>query len=182
MKALTATFAGLLSAGILLPVAQAAEVKVVWQDPDSYRDIEPTSQSKSSFRRNVFTNLEEYFKELGETLPADATWTITVTNLDLAGQVWPASFANVGFGMNGLGNSMNDVRVVKSIDIPRMSFSYSLNDAEGAVIKSADVSIKDMGFMDRSIYRDRWDNYRYEKQMLKDWFAEEMAEVQLSRQ
>ncbi len=175
MNVCTTAFVSLLSAATLLPAAQAAEVKVIWQEPDTYRDIEPANQSRSSFRKSVFNSLEGFFTELGETLPADTTWTITVTDLDLAGQVWPASFVGLGYGTN-------DVRVVKSIDIPRMAFSYSLTDARGNVIKSADVSIKDMGFLESGIYRNRWDNYRYEKQMLRDWFQEEMVEEQLSRQ
>ncbi|GGW80340.1 DUF3016 domain-containing protein [Alteromonas halophila] len=167
-----ATAALLCSLGTTL---HAAEVKVTWQEPDEYRDIDPANQSRGAFRKQVFTNLEEYFNELAQDLPDDAVWDITVTNVDLAGQVWPASF--VGFGSTG-----GEVRLIKSVDIPRIAFSYTLTSGSGEVMKSADVSIKDMGFMDGLTQRNHWDNLRYEKRMLKDWFNEELSQKQLSRQ
>lgn len=174
----TAGFAGLL----MLPASAqdpqsetTTKVSVTWQEPDDYRDIDPANQTRGAFRKSLFKNLENYFNELAEGLPEGATWDITVTDLDLAGQVWPASF--IGFSTAG-----SDVRLVKRVDIPRIAFSYTLKDASGAEIKSADVSIKDMGFMDNIGQRNRWDNFRYEKHMLAEWFEEELSEKQLSNQ
>ena len=178
----TKVIAGGIAGLLMLPALandeqpeQATTVNVTWEDPDSYRDIDPVNQARGSFRKTLFRNFESYFNELAEALPNDAVWDITVTDLDLAGQVWPASF--VGFSTAG-----GDVRLIKRVDIPRISFSYTLKDASGTVIKSADVSIKDMGFMDGLTRRNSWDSYRYEKHMLADWFEEELSEKQLSRQ
>ena len=92
---------------------------------------------------------------------------MTVTNVDLAGQVWPSQF--VGFGSGG----GSDVRIIKRIDIPRMTFSYSLTNADGQVILSGeDVKLKDMDFMDSTIRRNRTESLTYEKAMLNDWFAD----------
>ncbi|GAA0855315.1 DUF3016 domain-containing protein [Aliiglaciecola litoralis] len=161
-------------AALMLVSAQSqakAEVEVVWENPKEYRDVQPTMQSRAKFREQTFKQLEEYINELAESLPEGQKLSITVTNLDLAGQVWPSSFV-------GLGNSGNEVRVVKQIDIPRMSFSYTLTDAQGAVIQQADeVNLKDMSFQDRHNPFFRSENLRYEKNMLRIWFNDEFPEL-----
>ena len=90
---------------------------------------------------------------------------MTVTNVDLAGQVWPSQF--VGFGVG----AANDVRVIQRVDIPRMTFSYTLSDEQGTVVSSAEeVQLKDMNFMESNIRQNRGDTLSYEKIMLEDWF------------
>jgi hypothetical protein len=96
-----------------------------------------------------------------------------VSDLDLAGQVWPASFV-------GLGHGTSDVRVIKNIDIPRMKFSYQLVDESGQVLQQAEVNLKDMSFQERSNHLFRNEPLRYEKNMLKRWFAQEF-ELQIDQ-
>jgi hypothetical protein len=143
-----------------------AEVEINWQNPEKYRDVQPTMQGRKSFREQTFADLQEYIEKLAENLPDGQKLLMTVKNLDLAGQVWPASFV-------GLGNSSSDVRVVKSIDIPRMRFDYQLLDKTGQVLRQAEVDLKDMAFMDRSNRLFSSENLRYEKNMLKSWFEDE---------
>lgn len=161
----------LVLAATSLPAFSAAQVEVTWQEPDTYTDVRPANESRKGFRERVFRGLEKHFVKMAEALPDDNTLAITVTDLDLAGQVWPSSF--VGFG-HATGS---DVRVIRRIGIPRIAFSYTLSDSTGAVVKSADVSLKDMGFMD-SIASSRYnDQLRYEKHMLQEWFNEEMSAI-----
>ncbi len=164
-------FSAILLAGLSAPVWSAAEVEVKWEDPDSYTDVKPANESRGGFQKRTFNALEEYFAELAESLPDGQTWSVTVTNLDLAGQVWPSSF--VGFGSS----AGTDIRLIKEIDIPRIAFSYTLTDASGATIKSADVKLKDMGFMDGLARKRHRDNLAYEKEMIREWFNEEMTDV-----
>lgn len=153
-----------------VPVQAAAEVKITWQDPDSYRDIQPSNQSRISFRNRVFADIEEFLGELAEDLPDGQVLSLTVTDMDLAGEVWPASF----FG--GMGGT--DIRLVKPLYIPRMQFSYTLQGADGATLQSADVKLKDMAFMDRATrLRSRYQNLSYEKTMLKDWFEKTIEQT-----
>ncbi|MCU7553060.1 DUF3016 domain-containing protein [Alteromonas sp. ASW11-19] len=161
----------LMLAATSLPAISAAQVEVTWQEPDSYTDVRPANESRKGFRERVFRGLDKHFARMAKVLPDDNTLAVTVTNLDLAGQVWPSSF--VGFG-HATGS---DVRVIRRIGIPRIEFSYTLTDSTGAVVKSADVSLKDMGFMD-TIASSRYnDQLRYEKHMLQEWFDEEMSAV-----
>ncbi len=151
--------------GLLSQTVTAAEVTVTWESPEDYRDVRPVNQSRSSFREQTFKHLEAYFEELAASLPETHSLNITVTNLDLAGEVWPASFV-------GMGPAGNDVRLIQDIHIPRMEFSYSLLDADGQTISGQEVKLKDMGFLMGSSTRRQSDTLAYEKQMIKEWFDE----------
>lgn len=151
-------------------VLSQAQVEINWENPEEYRDVRPTMESRVKFREHTFEQLQEYLQKLAEKLPDDQKLVLNVTNLDLAGEVWPASF--VGFG-----HSANDVRVVKSIDIPRMSFTYKLMNTAEELIREGDVDLKDMAFMDRSNRFFSSESLRYEKNMLKNWFNDEFPEL-----
>lgn len=164
MKAMIAAIVFGLAAG--QSYAQA-EVEVTWEEPESYTDVRPSNETRSGYRKRVFAALESYITEMAAELPEGYKLALTVTDLDLAGQVWPSSF--VGMGTGG-----NDVRVIKRVDIPRMKFSYTLSDGSGNQVKSAEVSIKDMSFLEGVNRQRQSDNFRYEKEMLRDWFNEEL--------
>ena len=166
MIALVVSSLGLCSTAAL----SQAQVEINWEHPEKYRDVRPTMESRIKFREHTFEQLHEYIQELAAQLPDDQKLVLNVTDLDLAGQVWPASF--VGFG-----NSTSDVRVVKHVDIPRMSFSYKLLDTAGEVIQEGDVDLKDMSFMDRANRFFTSENLRYEKNMLKSWFKDEFPQL-----
>ncbi|MBU2977601.1 DUF3016 domain-containing protein [Alteromonas sp. C1M14] len=150
--------------------AYSATAEVTWQAPDDYTDVRAANENRARFKERTFKTLDEYFAKLAEKLPEEQTLVITVTDLDLAGQVWPSSFV---FG-NGMGS---DVRIIKRVDIPRIVFSYTLKDGAGNEIKSANVNLKDMGFLENSRLVAQSDNLAYEKAMIKDWFRDEMADV-----
>ena len=147
-------------------------VEVEWINPSDYTDIRPANQSRNRFRETTFKHLEKHLEELAARLPAGQRLKLTVTNLDLAGQVWPGH-------MMGLGLS-SDVRLIKRVDIPRINFSYELLDGSGAMIRTGEEKLKDMSFQDRAAARYRNQTLRYEKTMLRDWFVSnfELAEPQ----
>ncbi|MCC2616408.1 DUF3016 domain-containing protein [Aestuariibacter halophilus] len=153
--------------GISSTAQAAGTVNVEWQEPSDYRDIKPTNESRKRFQERVLGELESYLVTLGEELPDGQVLSMVVTDLDLAGEVWPASFV----GMTG----GQDVRIVKELYIPRISFSYTLKDAEGNVLKEGEEKLKDMGFQTHTPSR-RMDNdaFKYEKHMLKDWFTKSL--------
>jgi hypothetical protein len=173
-KLLIAVFAA-LSVGTVLaePESADANVNVTWEDPKGYTDVKPANQTRKRFMEQTFNRLDDYFVELAEDLPEGYKLDITVTNLDLAGQVWPQSFVSRG-------SAGGEVRLVKDIDIPRMAFSYELTN-NGQVVKSAEVNLKDMAFMQRISRVNDSDSLRYEKRMLKDWFNKEFAELTASK-
>lgn len=169
MRKLTTLLLGMGLAASPCLVSAQANVEVTWKDPKSYTDIRPANESRKRFRERTFSDLEGYIVELAESLPEGQKLEIVVTDLDLAGQVWPAQF------IGGVG--ANDVRLVRRIDIPRMSFSYKLLAEDESVLQEKDVELKDMAFQERfnPIFNSR--RLRYEKNMLRDWFADEFPQL-----
>lgn len=162
-----------MASSLLMLSTQAiskAEVEINWEKPEKYRDVKSTAIPRSKFREQTFAQLQTYLEKLAERLPSDQKLLLNVTNLDLAGQVWPASF--VGLGISG-----SDIRVVKSIDIPRMTFTYKLEKNSGELVQEGDVELKDMSFMDRPNRFFSSESLRYEKNMLKNWFEDEFPEL-----
>ncbi|NVK54482.1 MAG: DUF3016 domain-containing protein [Alteromonadaceae bacterium] len=136
-------------------------VEITWQEPESYTDVRPSNESRKRFRERVFSELDDYFNKLAEGLPAGQTLSITVTDVDLAGQVWPT-----------FGTGAQDIRIIESMYIPRMTFSYQLKHGE-QVMKSAEVSLKEMSFMNNASRFRRNEPFAYEKFMIKRWFSQE---------
>ena len=145
---------------IALPsVVYAGEAQVKWHDFNDYRDVRPSNQAKGSYHKQIAKSIGEHFAKLSEQLPKNYTLKIEVTDLDLAG--------DVRYG------GVNEIRVVEPIHFPRIKFNYVLSN-ESEVISSEDnVSLKDMGFMDK-IKRGREEAFHYEKRLLTEWFDEQV--------
>jgi len=147
----------LLTTSLLLsPNAFSASSEVTWTDYKSYRDIDPGNDGRKQFRERTFKDLEKHFAKLAATLPEDQILKIDVTDVDLAGDT------------NAAG--IHRTRIIKQLYSPRMNFSYQLLDADGKVIQSDEVVVKDMNFMSGSRLKYRNRSLGYEKKMLDDWF------------
>ncbi|AWL13307.1 hypothetical protein HMF8227_02858 [Saliniradius amylolyticus] len=162
----------LIAASITLSGAAFAQAKteINWVKPEDFTDIRPANESRKRFRERVMKQLEDYMTEtLAAHLPEGYHWSMTITDLDLAGQVWPGHFVGL--------DTSSDVRMIKRIDIPRMDFDYQLKDAEGKVVmEEQGVELKDMSFQDRVNPLFDSDNFKYEKNMLRRWFNKTFAE------
>jgi hypothetical protein len=139
-------------------------VSVKWIAPKSFRDVRASSSSNSKFRKHVFSQLEKHLDELAKDLPKGQFLRLSVTNVDLAGRVEPASFI-------GLSNTMDDIRVMRDIDIPRLSFTYELLDANGDILKREDVVLKNMNYLHDIHISFRNRPFEHEKKMLSEWFT-----------
>lgn len=170
MKILSGLIISAITLGLSSHVLAQSKVEIEWDKPEKYRDVKPSNESRKRFRESTFEQINEYMNELALALPGDKKLLIKVSDLDLAGEVWPASFV-------GLGHSTSDVRVIKNIDIPRMNFSYQLLDESGQLLQQAEVKLKDMSFLDRSSHLFKNEPLRYEKDMLKRWFNEEFESL-----
>ena len=168
MKILSKLIISAVTLGLSSQVVAQAKVEIEWDKPEEYRDVRPSNESRKKFREATFEHLNEYMNKLASALPEDQKLLMKVSDLDLAGQVWPISY--LGFGHGG-----SDVRIVKNIDIPRINFSYQLLTQSGQVVKQAEVKLKDMSFLDRSNRSFKSDSLRYEKNMLQRWFKKEFG-------
>ncbi|MCV2884786.1 DUF3016 domain-containing protein [Aestuariibacter sp. AA17] len=167
---ITARFTLILSSLVVFSVAAKAtdeiqNVEINWQNPEKYTDIDGANESNKRFRERTIKQLTSHISDLAATLPDGQSLTITVTDVDLAGQVWPASFV-------GMGNSGSEIRLIKDVYIPRMELHYTLHDNTGAVVMEDDVKLKDMAFNHKlNRYFDD-ESLRYEKAMLDAWFKD----------
>ena len=134
--------------------ASAANLNVRWHKPDQYRDIAAADQHRGAFRREVFATLTRHFEQLAGQLPPGQTLNIKVTDLDLAGRVH--------FG------ARHQVRVIRETDMPRISFSYTLQAANDRLIRAGEVQLKDSRFASR---HHSYQRLGYERRMIDQWFV-----------
>jgi hypothetical protein len=157
---------GLSAAGALFAAESkpASRVTVVFSHPEKFTDLRDNASDSDNERGRAryLPPIEEYLEQQGESrLAPGQKLTITFTDIDLAGDFEPWR-----------GPQFNDVRIIKEIYIPRLTFSFKLTDANGQVIKEGERKLQDMSFQMRiDGFRD--DPLRYEKGMLGDWLRDE---------
>jgi hypothetical protein len=148
----------IISALVAVGTACAGQAKVTWLEPDTYTDIREGHETRDAFRQTLFSDFELLFADLAKLLPDGYVFDVTVTDVDLAGEV------------NGMHSFMwRDIRVVEAIYWPRMSLSYALKDSNQQVLMSGNENIRDIGFMTSS-NRSGLTRFSYEETMLRDWF------------
>jgi hypothetical protein len=144
-----------------------SNVSIEWVKPKKFRDVRHPTMSRQRYTESVLLELKTFFSSLGERLPEGYKLNLKVTNLDLAGTVQSPAMAGLRNFSNG---GMDDYRIVRDIDIPRMAFSYELVDEQGKVLKQEDVDLKDMSFLSRAGSVSKNTSLRYEKEMISRWF------------
>ena len=154
MKTLTL----LILSSLIAAGAASAQVQVTFQEPEQFRDID---YGDGNTRRGIKVHipiLEKHIIKSGKRfLKEGQTLTMPVTDVDLAGDYEP-----------WLSPDFDDIRIVKDIYPPRISFSYELKDAEGKVLKSGEENLVDMNFQYRMRVRTH-DELFYDKEMITDW-------------
>lgn len=143
--------------------AAQADIKITWENPENYSDIEATYSSSKKFKAHVFKQLEDAFKSDAALLPKGSVLAVVVYDLDLAGKVFPGHFVGL--------DTVQETRVVKRLYFPEIKFKYNLTDkASGQALSSGDVTLKDTNFLEGiQSARYRTESLRFEKRMLTKW-------------
>ncbi len=144
-------------------VVQAGEVKVEWQEPEKFTDIRPANDSRKAYRERVLTKFEGFFQDMAAKLPDGYQWQVTVTDIDLAG--------DIDYFATGSGQAL---RIIKDIYSPAIKFSYVLRDKHGEEVASGEEKLRDMSFMHSLHSVNNSDEFRYEQKMLQNWFKKEL--------
>ncbi len=145
----------------------ASAVTVTFDHPEKYTDLKDSWSDNDNERgRDHYLPLfREYFeKTLARRLPAGQQLAVTFSDIDLAGDFEPAR-----------GPQFDDIRIVKDLYVPRLTFTFKLTDASGNVIKSGERKLVDLGFQMGITPGFRDDPLRYEKAMLDRWLGQELA-------
>jgi hypothetical protein len=134
--------------------AASADVTVNYVEPARFSDLPFATWEREA----VLKDLTEHFTKLGAQLPPGQNLRLDVLDVDLAGREYP-------------GRGARDLRIVRSngVDWPRIDLRFTI-EQNGQVLRSGEVQLRDMAFMDRiSRYTDG-ESLRYEKRMIDDWF------------
>ncbi len=155
--------AGLLLAGCTTPTASngvtAADITVEFQNPDNFRDVRDSLGGSTD--QNALAALRTWLQENAPaSLAAGQKLRVTFTDIDLAGDFLP-------------GSSMDRVRIIRGVYIPRMEFSFVVTDAAGQVVKQGTRTLTNLDFQNtgRRIGSDQ--SFFYDKMLLEDWLRKE---------
>ena len=147
-----------------LPAMAGGHAVVNWSNPASYKDVTASEGSQETFLNHTLTELENVIQELAASLPDGQKLEMTITDLDLAGDV----------KMSGARTQHQDVRVVKDSYPARMVFHYRLLDAGGNVLKEGDEKLQSRT-LSAGMRTGSGESLGMEKRMLKNWFKRAIA-------
>lgn len=133
--------------------AAAGTVEVSFQGPESYAD----TGRHTLDREQALKTLQAHFDDLGSRLPAPQRLVITVTDVDLAGELeWT--------------RGGRDIRVLRGrADWPRLSLSYVLQEGERELTRG-EARLSDPGYLQFGGGLQRHLPLPYEKRMIDRWF------------
>jgi len=156
---LAAAFAVTASVFAAPPAPKNTHVEVLFDHPEKFADLKDSYMGSDKGRDSYLALFKEYLQERAPRHMADGqTLTITFSDIDLAGDFEPQR-----------GPDFSDVRIVKDIYPPRMSFTYKLVDASGTVVKEGQEKLVELSFQMTASPINNQDSLRYEKAMLDNW-------------
>ena len=134
-------------------VAHAGTAEVAFEQADRYTDIGPR-RDLAQVQQTLTAHLQAL---AASQLGASQTLRVTITDIDLAGEINPASMR------------LHDVRVMgRHPDWPRISLRYSLQDGSRVLAEGSEV-LTDMAYLSRSTLHNGSTALPYEQRMLGDW-------------
>lgn len=143
------------------PADQKSPVDVVFDQPEKFTDVRDSYMGTDNGRDGLLGLLKEHLQQRAPRYLAEGqTLTVTFTDVDLAGDYEPWRGVNY-----------QDVRIVKEIYPPRLTFSYKIADASGAVVKEGQEKLLDLAFQMNAAFNSQ-DSLRYEKAMLDNWLRD----------
>lgn len=155
--------AGLLLAGCTTPTTPngvaAADITVEFRNPDDFRDVRDSLGGSTD--QNALEALRAWLQENAPAhLAAGQKLHVTFTDIDLAGDFLP-------------GASVDRVRIIRSVYIPRMELTFAVTDAAGRMIKEGTRTLTNLDFQNtgRRIGSDQ--PFFYDKMLLEDWLRRE---------
>lgn len=132
-----------------------------FDNPERFTDLRPANESRARFEGRMLEGFERIFSELADELPEGWMWQVTITDIDLAGDIRHDA-------------RVERFRTVTPSHPPRINLTHRLLDDQGEIIIDAEERLLDLSFMDRlprATLRRRQALY-YEYTMLTRWFEQ----------
>ena len=136
--------------------AMAGTAEVTYEQPERFTDAGRGEQVPS-----VQKTLTEALQHLAaQGLPASQTLKVTITDIDLAGEIPPGQVR------------LTETRVMgRNADWPRIHLRYSLQDGDRVVAQGSET-LSDMSYLMRSSFLSGSGDLPYERRMLGEWFSD----------
>jgi hypothetical protein len=163
---------GLAAATALRADAPAVSpVDVTFVNPEKFTDVKDYYMPTDSGRDAILADLKDYIvKRASARLAAGQHLTVTVTDIDLAGDFEPWH-----------GSQMQDIRVIKDIYAPKVNLSFTLTDDAGKIVKQGERKLRNMNFTMNINSIGRSDPRFYDKALLDDWINDDLPRVKDKR-
>lgn len=150
-----------LTALVAVPAAQAGDAAMTWRNPESFTDLDSGDAAQKSFSKGVEKAFNAELGELAGKLPKGYRLEIDFTDIDLAGEVDPVYLRDY-----------RQVRILKDVYFPQLSFDYRVLDAAGRQVAGQQgVTLKDMGYLNGPKLGNSNMAFYYERRMLREWFG-----------
>jgi hypothetical protein len=153
---------------ILLPLTalnlSAGELKIEWEDPNSFRDADYYYNGGDRSKQIVFDSLERFFSKQAERLlPEGSVLEMNVVELDLAGDFEPWNMPH-----------NHDVRIIKRLYPAQIEFEYKYMDADGTIVAEGQEKLRDRNVPSNLRARSisQTENYPYIKVLVRDWIRD----------
>jgi alpha-L-fucosidase len=163
----------LLACAFAVSGALAGEAKVTLVAPENFADIVIGDESPRDGEVVVRKEFEQIFNRLARKLPDGYVFEVTVTDIDLAGAFRGNIFPNAL-------TATRNFRIVRRLDWPRVQFSYTIKNPEQNTVASGTENLRDLDFIDRIKTNTSNSQFRFEEEMLKDWFKQQSAVQEIS--
>jgi hypothetical protein len=158
------TALALLFVSLAAAATDDARVSVDWTDPAQFTELKHYRSYRDSRPADWLDPLAKYLRTRAErVLPAGERLEVTFTDVQRAGNYEPWH-----------GPRLDDVRIVRDIYPPRIDLRFRLLDANGAVLREGERTLRDNAFLMRDGAHET-DPLRFEKRLLDQWLRKEFA-------
>lgn len=146
-----------LLGGLGFATFATAAIQTNYVDLDAFTDFSVSGGTEEE-ARTIFESELARNGRLTSLVGDERVLELTFTDIDMAGEIEPWRHP-----------SYSDIRFVKSIYPPRMTFSYVLRDSDGEEIASGEEKIRDLAFDFGITSIGHRQTFHYELTMLEDW-------------
>lgn len=162
------TAAGLALASTLnlqAAVESGARAEVTYQRPESFTDLRDSDFESPRGRQHTLDQLRQHIaRRTASALPTGYTLAVVVSDVDLAGDYEPWL------------TKLTDVRIVRAVYPPRIRLHYTVTDAKGQVLETAERTLTDAAFL-HTLAIDRNDTLRHEKALIDAWIRRDIRRM-----
>lgn len=161
LLALTAALAATSAAFAANEAASKGAAQIAYHEPEKFADFRKSESYRQSDAEVLQAELSRAIERTaGHALPPGYTLTIRFSDIDLAGDINPLHRME-----------LNDVRVYRSVYVPRLVFDYAVLDAEGATVVAGSEKLVDLAY-DMRVHTTRTDYTEIEADMMRDFIKD----------